>query len=214
MKYDSSKIEVLEGLEAIRQRPAMYVGQLDDPALFNRLIQEAMCLAIDEILSSNGSQIKVSVFADGSVCVRDNGRGISMTPNDRGEILAEDLFSKLYACRNHKANSELKKSCCEMGIAVVNALSEWFRVRNFREGVCWVQEYRYGKPLAPFRREQETAETGLELSFLPDPSLLSDLHFDADKLVHWVNGIEAEFGSPSVIEGRHGGVILLFETLR
>ncbi len=216
MYYIDYEIKVLSTQEAIRRRPEMYVGKLDDPALLNRLIQEALCLAIDEAVSGYCAQVRVSVSPDCSVTVRHNGRGLSMTPTAAGYIPAEAQFTKLYACRNNKANPRLKRSCCGIGVTVVNALSECFCVRNFHEGACWIQEYRCGEPLAPFRSEMETEETGLELSFSPDSSLLSGLHFDARKLVRWVQSMEAGFVPPTIKKGRRKSgepVVLLFETL-
>lgn len=198
MSYDASAISVLTGLSAVRMRPTLYVGQLDDPGIFNRLIQDAMCIAIDEAVSGCCTEVQVSVFADRSVTIRDNGRGLSMMPDASGQVPAESLLTQIFACRENKENTHLKRDCCQIGLAVVNALSEWLRVRNFREGTCWVQEYRRGEPLYPFKPESETAESGFELSFRPDPSIFSVLSFDAPLLTRWVSDRVAEFASPKI----------------
>ena len=214
MTYDASALQVLPGLMAVRMRPALYVGPLDDPTILNRLIQEALCSAIDEAVSGCCTQIHVSVSPDGSVTIRDNGRGLSMTPDAYGRVVAETSFSELWACRRSKENARLERDCCQMGLAVVNALSEWLRVRNFREGVCWVQQYRSGEPLAPFRQESRTAETGLELSFRPDPSIFGALHFDAESLARWVSDLGAGFGPPEITSGGNSApTVLRFEAL-
>jgi DNA gyrase subunit B len=211
MGYNAGNIQVLSGNEAIRRRPSMYIGPLDDPTLLNRLIQEALCVAVDEAVSGYCTEIHVEVHPGGQARVRDNGRGLPTKPTSEGQPLAEVLLTKLFACRDRKQNPEVSALCCDAGLVVTNALSEWLVVKNYREGVCWVQEYRRGEPLAPFRRESETTETGLEFTFQPDKTILGPLHFDAQELAGWLKRVGLRFGSTkiSATDGSAGETVSL-----
>jgi topoisomerase-4 subunit B len=184
MTFDMSDIQAITPIEAIRRRPAMYFGPLDDPALFNRVVQDSLCITVDECLSGHCSRVTVEVRGDHSITVRDFGRGLPMTPDDQGRPLAQVLLTELFACRAFKQNPKASE-CCDAGLVPVNALSEWFRVRNFREQACWSQAYERGSPLGPFQREPSGAETGVEFSFRPDPSLFGTLQFNPFRLAEW-----------------------------
>lgn len=192
MVYHASNIPIISAIEAIRHRPAMYLGPLDEPSLLNRLIHETLCVAVDEALSGYCTEIRVEVDPGGSVRVQDNGRGLSMKPTPDGPPLAEVLLTQVFACREHKRNPDAV-GCCDVGLVVTNALSEWLVVKNCHEGVCWVQEYCRGQPLAPFRREGETTETGLEFRFQPDQTILGPLSFHAQELAEWLKGVGLRF---------------------
>ncbi len=200
MKYDESHIRVITAVEAIRGRPAMYFGPLDDPSLFNRLIQESLCIAADEALSGHCTRVRVEVRPDASVTLRDNGRGLPMTPDEEGRPMAEAILTQLFACRDY-FDRRPAEACCHFGLVTVNAVSEWFRVRNFREGDCWSQAYEHGKALGPFRREPSGAGSGFELCYRPDPELLGPLEFDGQALASWFIGLglrsaSVEIGAP------------------
>lgn len=201
--YTEADIKVLTAVAAIRARPAMYLGPLDDPLLLNRLIQESLCLAADEALSGHCTRIRVEVSRDASVRIRDNGRGLPMTSDTEGRLLLERLLTKLFACREHK-DGRAAESCCQIGLVAVNALSEWFRVRNFRDGTCWSQDYERGEPLGPLRAEPSTEESGVELSYRPDPSLLGTLRFDGPALAHWYSGLGLSGTSIEIRENEPG----------
>jgi DNA gyrase/topoisomerase IV subunit B len=206
MEYDESNIPILSSAaEAIRKRPAMYLGPLDDPLLLNRLLQESLCLAADEAMSGHCTAIRVHVEEDGTSTVRDDGRGLPMTPDETGRPLAERLLTELFACRAHKEDGRLAESCCQSGIVVVNALSEWLRLRNFRDGICWSQAYERGKPTGPFRPESPTTETGVELAFRPDSTILGPLRFDGRALVDWFAGLGLGFESVDAVAGEATG---------
>ncbi len=195
MPYDANEIETISSVEVIRRRPDMYLGALDDPAMLDRLTEEALCLAVDEVMSGCCTTITLTNASDGLMTIRDNGRGLPMEPLPDGKVLAEDLLTVLYACRNRKENQNLQKSCCHVGLVVVNAMSEYLRFRNFRDGVCWAQESRRGVALAPFVREFETTETGIELSFRLDMSIFGTMHFDPLRLAKWVQSVGVNFES-------------------
>jgi DNA gyrase subunit B len=182
--YDETQIRAITSIEAIRSRAAMYVGPLDDPELFNHIIQDSLCIASDECLSGHCTRVTVEVRGDHSVTVRDFGRGLPMTLHDSGRPMAEVLLTELFACRAFKENAKAAERC-GVGLVAVNALSEWFRVRNFRDQACWSQAYERGSALGPFQREPSGSETGVEFSFRPDPSLFGTLHFNPFRLAEW-----------------------------
>lgn len=96
------------------------------------------------------------------------------------------LLKRVLSCRAAKQNERAKNACCHLGLVVVNALSQWLRMRVFCGGDCWVQEYREGIAEAPFRREAKTDRTGIEISFRPDGDLLGRMEFDALALAAWL----------------------------
>jgi DNA gyrase subunit B len=212
MRYDESHIRILTAVEAIRRRPAMYLGPLDDPTLLNRLIQESLCIAADEALAGHCTRVRVEVHRDGSVTVRDNGRGLPMTPDAEGRPLAERLLTQLFACREHK-DGRAAEACCQMGLVVVNAVSEWLRMRNFWDGTGWSQSYERGKSLGPFRRDPSKVEPGVELCYRPDPSLLGPLRFDGRALACWFGVLGLPFASVEIgaADAADGSAVVEFE---
>jgi DNA gyrase subunit B len=192
--FDANDIAALTSAEAIRCRPEMYLGPLPDPTALNRLIQESLCLSVDAAVRGLCSEIAVAVHPSGVITVRDDGPGIDVEPDASGHVPAELLFTVLYACRAAKGASPAA-ACCQVGMVVINALSEWLRVRVFRNGGCWLQEYRAGLPQAPFRRVRDAAETGLELSFRPDAAILGSLTFDPLVLAAWLPSVGVRFGA-------------------
>lgn len=217
MGRDELGIQILSSAEAIRRRPEMYVGPLDDPRLFNRLVEDALCIAVDEVLCGHGTRIHVEVDREGSAWVRDDGRGLPMMPEPTGRSLAERLFTELFACKAVK-DGRAAGSCCRYGLAAVNALSEWLRVRNFRDGVCWTQAYERGEPLAPFDCAGPSPEKGLEIRFRPDFGLLGPLRFDSRALAEWFAGlgfsVSVEDSGDTDGHGRAVAVIATFDPSR
>jgi DNA gyrase subunit B len=205
-------IEVLTAIEAIRKRPSLYVGPLEDPALFNRLIQESLCIAADEALCGYCTRVRVEVRRDGSVTVRDNGRGLPMTRDASGRPLAEKLLTQVFACREHK-EGRAAAACCQTGLVAVNALSEWLLVKNFREGACWSQAFQCGEPLGPFRHEPSGAQSGVELSYRPDTSLLGSLRFDGRALADWFTelGLRCVSVDVEATETADGSGVVVFD---
>lgn len=193
--YSCDDIRVLSNAEAIRMRPEMYVGPLSDPHILNRLVEEALCLTVDEATCGRCTELAVSVGSRGFVTIRDNGPGFSMEPDEHGRLLIEMILTQVGACRNAKESASVRNACCHIGIVAVNALSEYLSVRVFRDGGCWFQEYRKGIAQAPFHLESETNETGLELSFLPDRQIFGDLEFDALALASWLPTAGVRFDS-------------------
>jgi DNA gyrase subunit B len=194
-EYSPDSIQVLRHGEHIRLRPQIYVGPLPNPGVINRLVEEALCLSLDEAACGQCTEIVVAVHPSGVVTIRDNGPGLPMEPGPDGRVLAELLLTAVGACRAAKRSEAARRSCCQLGLVVVNALSEWLRVRVFRDGGCWFQEYRAGISQAPFRREVDTTETGLELSFRPDVGIFGPLKFNGMALADWLPSAGVRFES-------------------
>jgi DNA gyrase subunit B len=172
MGHGGEDITVLSGLEAMRRRPEMYVGAMDSDEAMNRLVEQVLCGSLDDAVSGRCRHIAVSLHADGTVTVADDGAGMSMERDQQGVPLAERLMTQLHACRAARQNADIGKRYCGLGIAVVNALSESCRLEIRRDGRIWTQEYRDGTPLAPFHDVGPAAATGTRLWFKPDPKLL------------------------------------------
>lgn len=186
LEYTADSIQILKSSEAIRNRPEMYVGPLPNPSLLNRLVEDTLCLAIDEAASGRCTEITVTVATDSVVTVRDNGPGVSLETSPHGHTLIELLLTSVSACAAAKRNDTVREACCTLGLVVVNALSVWLRVRIFRDGACWSQHYRAGVAETPLQRGEVTTETGTELSFLPDPAILGVMEFDGLALARWL----------------------------
>ena len=204
IEYNPDDIRVVSTAEAIRMRPEMYIGSLPNPGAFNRLVEEALCLTVDEAACGRCTEIAVAVDSSGAVTIRDNGPGLPMEPDRHGRVLAEILLTVVGACRAAKRSEAAKGSCCHLGLVVANCLSEWLRIRVFREGDCWFQEYRKGQAQAPFRREADANESGVELSFCPDTSILGKLEFDAIALAAWLPSAGLRFES---LDYRNGNAL-------
>lgn len=185
-EYTADSVKIFKGNELIRQRPEMYVGPLPNASLLNRLVEEALCLAIDEAAGGGCEEILVTVAPDGVVTVRDHGPGLPLGTDPHGRSIVELLLTSLGACRAEKRKGAVQEACCNFGIVVVNALSAWLRVRIFRDGACWSQHYRAGVAETPLQRGEATTETGTELSFLPDPAILGVMVFDGLALARWL----------------------------
>ena len=186
-QYNADSITVLEGLEAVRKRPGMYIGGVGQKAL-NHLIYEIMDNAIDEHLAGYCSEIHIVLEKDGSCTVRDNGRGIPVEMHRKGVSAERVVMTTLHAGGKFD-NSAYKTSggLHGVGSSVVNALSKKMRVRISRGGVVYEDSYSRGEPttalkngLLPIVGKQ--TESGTEINFLPDPEIFEKTHFRVDWL--------------------------------
>lgn len=181
--YGSSNITVLEGLEAVRKRPGMYIGNTSVVGL-HHLIYEIVDNSIDEFLAGFGSSISITLHLDGSVTVADNARGVPVDKHQSGKSALEVVMTVLHA--GGKFNNDVYKTSGGLhgvGASVVNALSSYCRVEVKKNGGVYEQEYRCGIPVADVRKIGETNQTGTSTTFKPDPTIfLETTEFSFDYL--------------------------------
>jgi len=178
--YTAKDITVLKGLEAVRRRPAMYIGDVSSRGL-HHLVYEVVDNSIDEALAGFARNVTVKINSDGSVTVEDDGRGIPTDIHkDEKRSALEVVMTVLHAGgKFDKHTYKVSGGLHGVGVSVVNALSEWLEVEVYREGKVWFQKYKRGDPVAPVKMagKSEKGRTGTKINFMPDGQIFKNRTF-------------------------------------
>jgi len=182
--YEVDSIQVLEGLEAVRRRPGMYIGSTDVRGL-HHLVYEVVDNSIDEALAGEANEITITIHPDSSITVSDNGRGIPIGIHPKTGISGlETVMTRLHAGGKFGGSGyKVASGLHGVGVSAVNALSAWLRVETARDGRLYAQEYAQGTPTTPVANLGTTARHGTTVTFLADDSVFETLEYNGDTLI-------------------------------
>jgi len=182
-EYTAEGIQVLKGLEAVRKRPAMYIGGTGINGL-HHLVYEIVDNSIDEALAGYCTDIEISLEENGSVIVKDNGRGIPVDIHpEQKRPAVEVVLTTLHAGgKFDKGSYKVSGGLHGVGISVVNALAEWLQVEVHRDGKIWVQDYKRGIAVSDLKAVGDTDRTGTTVRFIPDAEIFDATEYSFDTL--------------------------------
>src|SRR3954454_15314001 len=220
--YDAKSITVLEGLEAVRRRPGMYIGGVDKAGL-HHLLWEIVDNSVDEVMNGHASRIVVTLEADGkTISVADNGRGIPVDAHPKtGKSALEVIFTVLHAGGKFDNDAyKVSGGLHGVGASVVNALSSELTATVRRDGFTSTQVFRRGKPLGPVERGEPARGTGTTITYTPDPEIFADFLYDSKEIAErlevktYLNkGLVIQFNDQkhkNSVEFRHDGGVADF----